>query len=41
MSSILTGVHDCIFASFSGGSETLAGGYHMTFWCGNGVGVML
>ena len=41
MSSILIGVIDCGFASFSGGSEALAGGYHMTFWCGNGVGVML
>jgi len=40
ISSILTGVHGCIFVSGCGGTEALAGGYHVTFWCGDGIRVM-
>ena len=40
MSSILVGVNGCIFSSFCGGAEALEGGCHMTFLCGNCVGVI-
>ena len=40
MSSIFNGVHGCIFANGCGGTEALAGGYHVAFWCGDGIRVM-